>query len=332
MQDQQITKISHMKKVLSMLIPVSFLILTPHCVESEFDSTDSSADLGNGKDDSNRRPRPGLPTETLVPPPLTPAFEPGAAGQPGTVLIRETFGTALGARQAGNGALKSMFVGNHADELRSLWAEYSSVVGNAWMATAADQSWTRALISVKNDSEGVSRMDSRQNEEYVSAFGGPDNINLSPAALLKFSPPTKPYEVSADFVIGGDGPQDFWSLGFSSSIALTNNFGTNGQAWIRVRRTGFRNSNTGIATLLVELRTNGTRGEFKSMLVDHTRAHGPFYSTVVRYNPMTNMVSATFDGMSVGIIPYQITNVATVGFESSPHGGGTDNFTVRLSN
>jgi hypothetical protein len=144
--------------------------------------------------------------------------------------------------------------------------------------------------------------------------------------------PTKTYEVSADYVVSGNGPQDFWSLGFSSSITLNNNFGTDGQAWIRVRRTGFRNPNTDIVPLLVELRTNGIRGEFNSMVVDHSLAHGPFYSTVVRYNPVTNMVTGTFDGKSLGSIPYQITNVASVGFESSPHGGGTDNFTVRLSN
>lgn len=137
-----------------------------------------------------------------------------------TLLARETF--YLGDRpHGGNGRLRTAFV--H-DTLKDFWSQ-APANGTMWIAGdgTIPNRWAFAASSL--DPAEVDPLDPYNG----TAFGEP-----GAAAVLPFSPPTQPFTISAEAVMG---PSTV-ILGLTSSPAVLDNFATAGALWMSLDNNG----------------------------------------------------------------------------------------------
>jgi hypothetical protein len=254
------------------------------------------------------------------------AAPPPSAGNvvPGQAIIRESFGAGsdLMRPSGGNGTMKPVFIGT---DISSFWSEAPGNATEIWAAPGGKQvqTWFFTSSSV-NPKEAPSPLDNASNSNgTLTVSAGADN----PAALLPFTPPAIPYEVSVDVAQQPRTATDWVAVGFTSSNAVTHNFESSGQAWISMR---IENPQVDFYHVVVELHTNGAAGQSVSGNFVLTS----FDTMTVRYDPVNKTVTGLFNGAIVGTIPYAAAGINHVGVEAdAPLGIITvDNFNVKASN
>lgn len=247
---------------------------------------------------------------------------PASTVVPGQLLIRESFGNNADTflrPTGGKGVLKQ--VGN---TFSGIWAEFPSNATEIW-STPGDgvQTWINAGTSA-NPKEAPSPFQLGCN--CIATVWGQPSGTTNPAALLPFSPPSIPYEVSLDLLEWNNSANDWFAVGFTNSNAVNHNFESNGQAWMRLRMDPVQ-PGPFLATL--ELHTNGLQGATVSSSV----VLGAFDTLTVRYDPVNHTVTGLFNGVSFGTLSYTAAGINHVGFEAAATVMvfGADNFLVKAS-
>ena len=247
----------------------------------------------------------------------------GGTVVPGQLLIRESFGNNAWTflrPTGGKGVLKQFgFIADY-------WAEFPNNAKEIW-STPADNVQTWQTGGTSWDPKEDPSPYQVGNNGIATLLNQPSGTT-NPAALLPFSPPSIPYEVSIDLLEWYNSNNDWIGVGFTSSNAVNHNFESNGQAWMRLRMDAVQ-VDAWRATL--ELHTNGVQGATVSSSVILS---GLFDTLTVRYDPVNHTVTGLFNGVSIGTLSYTAAGINHVGFEAaatvmvfSP-----DNFLVKASN
>lgn len=241
---------------------------------------------------------------------------------PGQLLIRESFGNNAYTflRPAGGKGVMKQF-----GFISDFWAEFPGNAQEIW-STPADtvQTWqTGGTIWDPKEDPSPFQVGNNGLAVLLNQPSGTTN----PAALLPFSPPSIPYEVSLDFLEWYNGANDWFAVGFTNSNAVNHNFESNGQAWMRLRMDPIQ---AGAFRAILELHTDGLRGATTSSSV----ILGAFDTLTVRYDPVNHTVTGLFNGVSIGTLPYTAAGINHVGFEAAATVMvfGADNFLVKASN
>jgi hypothetical protein len=226
----------------------------------------------------------------------------------------------------GKGVLKP--TGVHTD-FGGFWAEYPGNNTMVWASPGAKgtQGWNFSCSSV-NPKEAPSPLDSPScSNGTVTVSSPPLGVPENPTALLPFTPPAIPYEVSIDLAQQPRTATDWFAVGFTSSNALNNNLESAGQAWIRLKIT---DTNVDFYHFTVELHTNGLSGPSVSTQELMTG----FDTLTVRYDPVNKMVTGLYNGVVFATLPYIAAGINHVGFEANAALGiiTVDNFQVKASN
>jgi hypothetical protein len=242
---------------------------------------------------------------------------------PGQLLIRESFGNNAWTflrPTGGKGVLQP--VGN---TFSGIWAEFPSNAKAIWSTPGEDvQTWKIGGTGM-NPKEDPSPFQLGGYNCVASIMNNPSGTT-NPAALLPFSPPSIPYEVSLDLLQWYNDTNDWFAVGFTSSNAVNHNFESNGQAWMRVRMDAVQ---VGAYRATLELHTDGVQGATVSSSV----ILGGFDTLTVRYDPVNHTVTGLFNGVSVGTLSYTAAGINHVGFEAAATVMvfSADNFLVKAS-
>jgi hypothetical protein len=230
------------------------------------------------------------------------------------VVLRESFGLANGQRPAGgNGCLKAVTASTH---LGGFWIEYPGSKNTAWLASGTGQSWNFCAASVDPNEAPSPLQPSGSNGCVISAWTDP--VVDHPAALMTFTAPAAPYQVSID---GYPAPVagQYVGIGFTDSALLSSNLETSAKVWLRLQN-GPALNNT---TVIYELRVDGMNGP---VLATGEVPFEGFNQMSVRYDPVTQTVGASLNGVDLGTYPLTMTAPKFVGFEGV---GVLDNFQVK---
>ena len=135
---------------------------------------------------------------------------------------------------------------------------------------------------------------------------------------MSFAAPATTYQVSID---GYPAPFDehYVGIGFTDSSVLYSNLETSAKAWLRVKQGPALNG----TTMIYELRLDGMAGPV--LAPGEVPAMG-FNQMAVRYDPVAQMVGASFNGVDLGWYRLAMTAPTFVGFEGV---GILDDFVVR---
>jgi hypothetical protein len=246
---------------------------------------------------------------------------------PGQLLIRESFGYGPTSSRptGGKGVMK---VAGTGFDIGSFWAEFPGNNTMIWSTPGGKgtQGWNFSCSSV-NPKETPSPLDNALCSNGTATMSAPAGVPENPAALLPFTPPSIPYEVSIDVVQQPRTSADWVGVGFTSSNALNQNLESGGQAWIRVKLT---DANVDPYHFTAELHTNGLSGPS----VSTQEFMGGFDTMTVRYDPIGKTVTGLYNGVVFGVLPYTAAPINHVGFEAAGVFGiiTVDNFQVKASN
>jgi len=230
------------------------------------------------------------------------------------VILRESFGLADLARPTGGkGVLKDIFLSK---PIASFWLEYPGSKNTAWLAPSEGQTW-RFAASSDNPYEMASPIQvTWGNGTVISEWFDPPTEH--PSALMPFKAPSTPYEVSIN---GYPAPLDgaYIGVGLTNSTLLNSNLETSASVWLLLKPLAqFDGFN-----LIYELRANGMSGP---VLATGSAFNEAFNRLVLRYDPVTQTVSASVNENELGSFPLSIARPNFVGFEGV---GIVDNFVVR---
>jgi hypothetical protein len=261
---------------------------------------------GGGKRDVRASPAPSAPVAVPMP---------NAAPAP-DILLRESFGLGSTVRpNGGKGKLKEIF--SHTS-LAGFWIEYPASKNTAWLAPAEGQTW-KICQATPDPYEMPSPLQaSYANGCITSGLFDPDPTR--PTALMPFRAPANAYEASFDghpFVgVGEDG--GYLALGFTDSALLESNLQTSAAVWLVLRPGSSPQS-----TMYYELRTDGVTGP---VLASGETAMEWYSRIALRYDPLAQTVSASVNGIELGIHRHAIAPPRFIGIEGV---GFVDNFIVR---
>jgi hypothetical protein len=251
-----------------------------------------------------------------VPTPV-PQILPTTAPAP-DVIIRESFGMADGLlRPTGsNGTLKETFVHN---SISGFWVEYPGSKDTVWLAPPEGQQTWRICASSVNPYETLFTPLQVVNGNGCIASEWFDAVPDNPTALLPFKAPAGAYEVSIN---GYPAPIDgkYIALGLTGSSLLESNLKTSADIWLSLR---FADPTHDYGTLIYELRTNGMDGP---VLASGQTFFDSFNRLALRYDPVARTVSASVNGVEVGVFQQSIPAPRFIGLEGV---GILDNLIVR---
>jgi hypothetical protein len=240
------------------------------------------------------------------------------------LLLRESFGNNAWTflrPTGGKGVLKIVGLG-----ISGIWAEFPGNATAIWTTPGEEvQTWLFAGTGL-NPKQAPSLIDAFGQNSIMYVASGLTN----PAALLPFSPPSIPYEVSIDIVGPPRNTTDWFAVGFTSSNAVNHNFESNGQAWMRMR---MEPNQVNTYRVIIELHTDGLNGA----TVSSSEILGLFDTMSVRYDPVNHTVTGLYNGVPIGTLPYTAAGINHVGFEAAASleglgGIAVDNFVVKASN
>jgi len=231
------------------------------------------------------------------------------------VLYRESFGEGPYRQRpsGGKGTMKSSEIW---EKLGGFWIEYPGSKNTQWMTLGNEQGWRFCSNGdVANIFELYSPLQYLYTGEFVNgciASGFDEPTGISPTALVPFSAPTVPYEVSMDgmpsFFNG-----TYLSLGLTNSSVLNNNL----------------ESTSSVSLVLYPETIGGMQYELKSgtTVITSGVLIGDAYNRLqLRINPVQNTVGGIINGVDIGTFPLSIGRPRYAGFEGI---GMADNFVIK---
>ena len=241
-----------------------------------------------------------------------------------TVLLQDSFGfqpatnTAPGTRFDPAGNPVPAGVGTAIDGLR---AESPFTATEVWTTGNIRHTPTWSFDASPPDPfeqyGSVSEPTSAQNGGLALVIAGNDTPPPGLTdALLPFSAPAGGFQESLDFLSGSGGST--LRIGLTSdNTTLFNNFQSFGQLWLELT-TGV---NPGVVTPWI-LHTDGLNGPSISGVMTMQT----WNQIILSYDPGTNIVEASINGVLTGPLNYTASGITGVGFEGT---GAIDNFIVQ---
>jgi hypothetical protein len=235
------------------------------------------------------------------------------------VIYRESFGEGpdLLRPTSGKGALKTTYTHT---PIQGFWIEYPGSKNTAWLAPAEGQTW-RYCASSDNPYEMFSPIQMMSDGYYsngcvASEWFDPPTVN--PTALMPFTAPTEPYEVSFN---GYPAPIDgkYLALGLTNSGTLYSNLETSASIVLLLK---FALPTTNYI-LNYELRAGGING---TLLASGETFFDGFNRLKIRVDPVAKTVGANINDTEIGTFPLNIGAPKYAGFEGIGIG---DNFVIR---
>lgn len=248
----------------------------------------------------------------------------GIAGQAqAAILLQDSFGTrplttAGGTRFDAAGNAVPANIGTGIDGLR---AEVPFTSTEVWTTGNISHVPTWSFAATPGDPfeqyGSVSEPTPQDNGTLALVIAGND---IPPPgltdALLPFTAPAGGFQESLDFLSGSGGST--LNIGFTSNnTILFNNFEQAGQFWLEIT-TGV---NPGVVTPWV-LHTNGLTGPTLSGVMTMQT----WNQIILSYDPATNTVEASLNGILTGPLNFTAGTITGVGFEGT---GVLDNFVVQ---
>jgi hypothetical protein len=242
-------------------------------------------------------------TNPLPPPPPAPGL-----------LYRDSLGLAdLLRPTGGKGTLKDVFAHK---PIAGFWIEYPGSKNTAWLAPGEGQTW-RFAASSDNPYEMPSPIQATWGNGSVASEWF-DPVTEHPTALMPFSAPSSAYEISLNGYPAPI-PGAYLGLGFTDTSVLYSNLETSASVWLLLKP----NAEFSAFTLTYELRVNGVSGP---LLASGETYFDGWNRMALRYDPVTQTVSASINGTELGSFAQPIARPRYVGFEGV---GIADNFVVK---
>lgn len=243
------------------------------------------------------------------------------------VIMRESFG--VGALQmrptGGKGTAKAYGVYT---AISGFWIEYPGSKNTAWLAPSEPaQTWRVCTVGPSDPYEMPSPLqvpptgitDPDYGVDGCLFANSVDPTTDRPTALMPFTAPATPYQISIDawaFPNPVD-PATYLGFGLTTSGALDSNLETSAGVWLVLRVGTYGTSQT------YELRVNGMTGP---VLASGTMSFDTLTRLVLRYDPAAKMVSASVNEVELGVFPEAIATPKFIGIEGT---GFVNNFVVR---
>ncbi len=236
------------------------------------------------------------------------------------VILRESFGAGPdNARPTGGkGTMKPVYA---SFSLGGFWNEWPSGKAMQWSAADPDANhigWRWAGASLNPNQTLPSPVDQEPFNGVVMSWWF-DGIVGNPTALVPFTAPATPYDLTADIypaVLAGSQ----LSVGFTAGGALSDNLSSVGQYYLSLRQDlplqGF--------TATYELRAGGSTGPV--LATGGTMLLG-FNTVKLHVDPLAGTVSASLNGTFIGSFPLTVAP-RSIALEGQ---GYVDNLVVRLA-
>lgn len=275
--------------------------------QSERRNTTTAARGGGGGGGGNPTPTP-----TPVPPNPLPTTAPA----PG-VILRESFGLADLWRPTGDkGKMKETYLHT---PLNTFWLEYPGNKNTQWIAPVEGQTWRLCGASV-NPYEMFSPIQMTYSNGCVASewFDAPTQ---NPTALQPFRSPAGAYEITLN---GYPAPiaGKYLALGLTGTATTYSNLENSGSIVLFLRPAPpYMNY-----TVLYELRAGGANG---TLLASGETYFDGWNQMKLRYDQVTQTVSANVNGTELGSFVQPIAAPKYVGFEGVAI---ADNFVIQTLN
>lgn len=234
------------------------------------------------------------------------------------VIYRESFGTGNDvSRPTGSkGTMKDTYLHT---PIQNFWIEYPGSKNTAWIAPGEGQTWRFCGASI-NPYEMFSPVQfsfGYANNGCVMSewFDAPTQ---NPTALMPFTAPTVPYEVSIN---GYPAPiaGKYLALGLTNSSVTYSNLESSGDVVLFLKPVPpFQNQ-----TLQYELRLGGKNG---TLLASGETYFDAFSQLSLRYDPVSKAVNANVNGLNLGTFPLNLGTPRYAAFEGVAM---ADNFLIR---
>ena len=234
------------------------------------------------------------------------------------VIYRESFGEGpeLVRPSGGKGALKDTYTHT---PIQGFWIEYPGSKNTSWLAPSEGQTW-RFCGASDNPYEMFSPIQMTNgyymNGCVASEWFDPPTVN--PTALMPFTAPAVPYEVSFN---GYPAPIDgkYLALGLTNSGTLYSNLETSASL-VLVLKFALPTTNY---ILQYELRAGGLNG---TLLASGETFFDGWNKMKLRVDPVARIVGASINDTELGTFPVNIGTPKYAGFEGIGIG---DNFVIR---
>lgn len=256
----------------------------------------------------------GGPTPT--PTPTLPNPLPQTAPAP-DVIYRESFGFGPdNARpRGGNGVMRTLINGG---SIQSYWIEYPGSSNTQWIAPSEVPTWRWCGASL-NPHEMFSPLQNFGGDTGNGCVHSEWNLGTTqnPTALMPFTAPNVPYEVSFN---GYPQSRDsYLAVGLTNSAVTYDNLKNSGSVVLLLKAAPpYLNY-----TVLYELRVGGVNG---TLLASGETYFEGFNQMKLRYDPIARTVGANVNGTELGTFPLNIGTPRYAGFEGVGLG---DNFVIR---
>jgi hypothetical protein len=235
------------------------------------------------------------------------------------VIYRESFGEGpdLLRPTGGKGTLRAT---NTHTPIQGFWIEYPGSKNTGWLAPTEGQTW-RYCVASDNPYEMFSPIQMLTAGFYsngcvASEWFDPPTVN--PTALMPFTAPTAPYEVSFN---GYPAPIEgkYLALGLTNSGTLYSNLETSANVVLVLKPAPpYMNY-----SILYELRAGGMNG---TLLASGETFFDGFNRLKIRVDPVAKTVGASVNDTEIGTFPLDIGAPKYAGFEGIGIG---DNFVIR---
>jgi len=243
------------------------------------------------------------------------------------VIMRESFGAgALQMRPTGGkGTAKAYGIYT---AISGFWIEYPGSKNTAWLAPSEPaQTWRVCAVGPSDPYEMPSPLQVPPGGVAAPDYAVDgclfantiDPTTDRPTALMPFTPPTTPYQISID-AWAFPNPVDsatYLGFGLTGSSTLESNLETSASVWFVLRVGDY-----GI-TQTYDLRLDGMNGP---ILASGTMPFDFLTRLVLRYDPSAKTITASVNEVELGVFSHAIATPRFIGIEGT---GFVNNFVVR---
>jgi|KBSMisStaDraftv2_1062788.scaffolds.fasta_scaffold188106_2 hypothetical protein len=230
------------------------------------------------------------------------------------IILRESFGFGPGVRPAGgNGCNKPYLV--H-DSIAGFWTEFPGSKNTAWLAPADVETW-RICASSGDPDELPSPLQPDANSGGCLVSQWTDPVITRPTALVPFTAPASAYQMSIEAWPAPVNADYYLGFGLTDNSVLDSNLETSAGVWLELR------ADEGATMSAYALRANGRTGPILASGMTPWSANTHL---VLRYDPVTQTVSASVEGVELGSFVQPIKTPRFIGIEGV---GVVDDLVVR---